>query len=97
GDVKLAENGRILGEHESQEDKRAGKSGRSYDLVVMGAHGIGRQQRSELGGVVSRAARGISKDLLIVRDDARLTGGRFLVCIDGSAYSYKAMRRALEL
>ncbi len=97
GDVKLAQDGRILGEDESQEDKRAGKSGRSYDLVVMGAHGIGRQQRSELGGVVSRVARGIRKDLLIVRDGASLAGGRILVCIDGSAYSYKAMKRALEL
>ncbi len=96
-DVRLGEDGRIVGEDEEQAQKSAGSSGRSYDLVVMGAHGIGRQQRSELGGVVSRVARGIHKDLLIVRDDSSLAGGRILVCIDGSAYSYKAMRSALEL
>ncbi len=96
-DVRLASDGRILGEEEARAEKVAGMSGRSYDLVVMGAHGIGRQQRSELGGVVSRVARGIGKDLLIVRDDASLAGGRILVCIDGSAYSYRAMQCALEL
>ena len=35
--------------------------------------------------------------MLIVRDDKPLEGGRFMVCVDGSSYSYKAMRVALEL
>src|SRR6476646_7576539 len=35
--------------------------------------------------------------MLIVRDESALRGGRFLVCVDGSSYSYKAMRSALEL
>ena len=35
--------------------------------------------------------------MLIVRDDRQLEGGRYLVCVDGSAYGYKAMRVALEL
>jgi nucleotide-binding universal stress UspA family protein len=47
--------------------------------------------------VVARAIRGIQKDVLIVREDRPLAGGRYLVCVDGSAYSYKAMRVALEL
>jgi nucleotide-binding universal stress UspA family protein len=46
---------------------------------------------------VSRILRGIEKDLLIVRDDRPFADGRFLVCVDGSSYSYKAMRVALEL
>ena len=41
-DVRLGEDGRIVGEEESPEEKLAGQSRRDYDLVVMGAHGIGR-------------------------------------------------------
>ena len=97
GDVAVGEDGRLVAEDEEQAEKLAGSSGRNYDLVAIGAHGLGRQPYSQLGGVVARAARGIRKDLLIVRDDRSLRRGRFLVCIDGSAYSYKAMRVALEL
>ena len=96
-DVKLGEDGRIVGEDEDQSEKLAGSSGRQYDLVVMGAHGIGRQPYSQLGSVVARAAKGIEKDMLIVRDESTLQGGKFMVCVDGSSYCYKAMRTALEL
>jgi nucleotide-binding universal stress UspA family protein len=97
GDVRLGDDGRIVAEEEDPAAKIVGSSGRRYDLVAIGAHGLGRQQLSQLGGVVARSLRGIEKDMLIVRDDMRLTGGRFLVCIDGSSYSYRAMRMALEL
>ncbi len=96
-DVKLGTDGRIIAEDEDQAEKLAGASGRLYDLVVMGAHGIGRQPYSQVGGVVARAARRIEKDMLIVRDGRSLMGGKFMVCVDGSAYSYKTMRTALEL
>src|SRR5687767_1323790 len=97
GDVKIGENGRLIAEDEDQDDKLAGSSGRIYDLLAVGAHGIGRQQFSQLGGMVSRVLRGVEKDVLIVRDERSLRGGRFMVCVDGSSYSYKAMRVALEL
>jgi nucleotide-binding universal stress UspA family protein len=96
-DVRLGENGRIVAEEEDEAAKLVGSSGRQYDLVVIGAHGLGRQPYSQLGGVVARALREIEKDTLIVRDGNALRGGRFLVCVDGSSYSYKAMRSALEL
>jgi nucleotide-binding universal stress UspA family protein len=96
-DVKLGENGRLVAEDEDAAARLVGSSGRQYDLVAIGAHGLGRQPFSQLGGVVARALRGIEKDMLIVRDDRPLEGGRFLVCVDGSSYSYKAMRAALEL
>ena len=96
-DVRLGTDGRIVGEDEDAADKVAGATGRSYDLIVIGAHGIGRQPLSQLGGVVSRVARGVEKDLLVVRDDRPLAGGRLLVCVDGSAYGYRALRAALEL
>ncbi|MCG8467653.1 MAG: universal stress protein, partial [Gemmatimonadetes bacterium] len=96
-DVQLAENGRLVAEEEEQEDKLAGSSGRDYDLVVIGAHGLGRQEKSQLGGVVGRSIRGIQKDTLIVRDDRPLEGGRWMIGVDGSAYAYKGLRLALEM
>jgi nucleotide-binding universal stress UspA family protein len=97
GDVRIGADGRLVAEDEALEEKLAGTSQRAYDLVAIGAHGLGRQPASQLGGVVARALRGIEKDLLIVRDDRPLAGGRILICVDGSAYSYKAMRVALDL
>jgi len=97
GDVKLGENGRLVAEDEDAAARLVGSSGRQYDLLAVGAHGLGRQQFSQLGGVVARVLRGVEKDVLIVRDDRAFEGGRFLVCVDGSSYSYKAMRAALEL
>ena len=96
-DVRMGEDGRLLAEDEEQDEKLAGSSERDYDLVVIGAHGLGRQHYSQLGGVVGRALRGIRKDVLVVRDDRPLEGGAFMVCVDGSAYGYKGMRVALEL
>jgi nucleotide-binding universal stress UspA family protein len=96
-DVSLGDDGRIVGEDEDLADKLAGASGREYDLVVMGAHGIGKQPYSQLGSVVSRAAKGIEKDMLIVRNDVPLKNGKLMVCVDGSAYCYKAFRQTMEL
>ncbi|MGH8436220.1 MAG: universal stress protein, partial [Pseudomonas sp.] len=97
GDVRIGENGRLIAEDEDADEKLAGSSQRAYDLLAIGAHGIGRQQLSQLGGVVSRVLRRVEKDVLIVRDERPLKGGKFMVCVDGSSYSYKAMRVALEM
>ena len=43
--------------------KLVGSSGRKYDLVAIGAHGLGRQAFSQLGGVVARSLREIEKDM----------------------------------
>jgi nucleotide-binding universal stress UspA family protein len=96
-DVKIGADGRLIAEDEEQDEKLAGTSSRQYDLMVIGAHGIGRQPYSQLGGVVSRVLRKVEKDTLVVRGDQPLAGGRWIVCIDGSSYSYKAMRVALEM
>ena len=68
-----------------------------HDLCAMGAHGLGRQPYSQLGGVTARVMRGLEKDLLITRTDDALEGGLYLVCVDGSSYSYRAAKVALEL
>ena len=96
-DVIVDEDGRIMAEDEEQDEKLAGSSGRDYDLLVIGAHGIGKQPYSQLGGMVSRVIRQVEKDTLIVRNDRALAGGDWIVCVDGSSYSYKAMRHALEM
>jgi len=96
-DVELGEDGRIIAEDEELDEKLAGQSQRDYDLVVIGAYGIGRQAYSRIGGVANRALRKIEKDVLVVRDERPIEGGSIMVCIDGSAYSYKCMRIALEL
>jgi nucleotide-binding universal stress UspA family protein len=96
-DVKIGQDGRLIAEEEEQDEKLAGTSGRSYDLLCIGAHGIGKQPYSQMGGVVSRVMRTVEKDVLLVRDGTTLRGGRWLVCIDGSSYSYKAMRIAMEM
>ena len=96
-DVIVDEDGRIVAEDEGQDEKLAGSSGRDYDLLAIGAHGIGKQPFSQLGGMVSRVIRQVEKDTLIVRNDRELAGGDWIVCVDGSSYSYKAMRHALEM
>ncbi len=85
-DVKLGENGRLVAEDEDAAARLVGSSGRQYDLMAI-----------QLGGVVARVLRDIEKDVLIVRDQQPIQGGRFMVCVDGSSYSYKAMKAALEL
>ena len=96
-DVIVDEDGRIVAEDEEQDEKLAGSSGREYDLLVIGAHGIGKQPASQLGGMVSRVIRQVEKDTLIVKDDRPLAGGDWIVCVDGSSYAYKAMRQTLEM
>ncbi len=68
-----------------------------YDLCALGAHGLGRQPRSQLGGVAARVIRMVEKDLFITRTDDPLEEGTYLVCVDGSSYSYRSARVALEL
>ncbi len=96
-DVQVGDDGRIIAEDEEHDEKLAGKSERDYDLVAIGAYGIGRQAYSRIGGVAWRALRKIEKDILVVRDERPIEGGSIMVCIDGSAYSYKCMRMALEM
>ena len=96
-DVIVGDDGRIVAEDEEQDEKLAGSSERSYDLLAIGAHGIGKQPYSQLGGMVSRVIRAVEKDTLIVKDERPLTDGAWMICVDGSSYSYKAMRHALEM
>lgn len=69
-----------------------------YDLVIMGAHGIGQVKRSLIGSVTARVARLITTDMLIMKQkDHNLRNGKILVCVDSSAYCFVALRKALRL
>ena len=68
-----------------------------YDLVVIGAHGLGRVKRSILGSVCERVARLVACDVLVVHDGRDFASGPLMVAIDGSAYSFAALRAAFFL
>ena len=87
GDVQIDEKGRIIAEDEDSDEQLARSSGRLYDLLVMGGPGIGQQEFSQLGGVISRVLRWVENDTPIVSTAAAPEGGNRMACVDGSAYS----------
>jgi nucleotide-binding universal stress UspA family protein len=67
-----------------------------YDLVVIGAHGLGRVDRSILGSVCERVCRLVNGDVLVVRN-AWSQAGPIVVAVDGSPASFSALQVALGL
>lgn len=75
-----------------------------YDLVVLGARGMGARgpkrathpHRVTLGSVCERVTRRARRDVLVVKDDRKLTGA-FVVGVDGSERSFAALRIALAI
>jgi nucleotide-binding universal stress UspA family protein len=68
-----------------------------YDLVVMGALGLGTVSYSQIGSVCERVARRIDRDLLVVRETEAREDGAIVVALDGSPQSYGGLMTALEL
>lgn len=74
----------------------------SYDLVVMGARGMGETWRrgerrdTTLGSVCERVVRRVSRDVLVVKDERQLCG-TYVVGIDGSPRGFGALRMALAI
>jgi len=67
-----------------------------HDLMVMGAQGIGRiDGAGGLGSTTERVLRDASCDLLVTR--APFSARKILVGIDGSAESFAALGRAIDL
>src|SRR5437870_4651404 len=65
-----------------------------YDLVVMGALGMGAVKDSQLGSVTERFVRKVAKDTLVVRNPDRLSDsqGAIVVGLDGSPQSFNGLR-----
>ncbi len=80
-----------------------------YDLVVMGALGLGAVRDSVLGSVCSRVVRRARTDMLIVKNTdsferqmnghavGEADGGHIVVGVDGSPESFAGLKTALEL
>ena len=70
-----------------------------YDLVIMGALGMGAVKDSLIGGVTERVVRRITTDTLVVRnlDPIEEQQGNILVGIDGSPESFSGLKTAIHL
>jgi nucleotide-binding universal stress UspA family protein len=83
-----------------------------YDLVVLGALGLGAVRDSTIGSVCERVTRRIKTDALVVKNTApiedqiakngngevgHVAGGNIVVGIDGSPESFAGLRTAISL
>jgi nucleotide-binding universal stress UspA family protein len=71
-----------------------------YDLVIMGALGMGAVKASQIGSVCERVLRRIRTDTLVIKDTRPLheqSDGTIAVAIDGSPQSFGGLKIALEL
>lgn len=68
----------------------------AYDLVVLGAHGLGRVSTSRVGSVCERVVRRLRSDVLITRE-AAFEDGPITVCVDGSPASFGGLMTAFSL
>ncbi len=71
-----------------------------YDLVVMGALGLGAVKDSSLGSVTERVVRRVTTDVLVAKDVrplAEQNGGGILVGIDGSPQSFAGLKSAIAI
>src|SRR6266516_3472492 len=70
-----------------------------YDLVVMGALGMGAVKDSQLGSVTERFVRRVERDTLVVRNPDVLTDGpgAIVVGLDGSPQSFQGLKIGLAL
>jgi nucleotide-binding universal stress UspA family protein len=73
--------------------------GSDYDLVVMGALGMGAVKDSQLGSVTERFVRRITRDTLVVRnaDPLKDQQGAIVVGIDGSPQSFHGLKIGIAL
>jgi nucleotide-binding universal stress UspA family protein len=70
-----------------------------YDLVIMGALGIGAVKDSVIGSVCERVTRRVQRDVLVIKhlEDAMACGDTIVVGIDGSPQCFGGLKTAIEL
>ncbi len=70
----------------------------AYDLLIMGALGLGAIQGSRLGTVCKRVARRSAIDTLVIKEPGRpIKEGPIVVAVDGSPKAYGGLLTALAL
>ena len=70
-----------------------------YDLVIMGALGIGAVKDSLIGSVCERVTRRVQRDVLVIKHlaDPVACGDTIVVGIDGSPQCFGGLKTAIEL
>lgn len=71
--------------------------GGGYDLVIIGALGVGAVETSLIGSVCERVVRRIRTDVLVVKKTSPMNGGRIVVAVDGSPQAYAGLKAAIGL
>src|SRR3989442_7845156 len=70
----------------------------AYDPVIMGALGVGAVKDSVIGSNTERVLRRVrNSDMLIIKQTQPMTGGRIVVAVDGSPYSFRGLMTGLAL
>jgi nucleotide-binding universal stress UspA family protein len=67
------------------------------DLIMLGRRGRNRLERELMGSVTARVIGHTGKDVMVVPEPARLSWNRLLLATDGSFYSEKALKIAVDL
>lgn len=69
-----------------------------YDLVIIGALGLGAVKESVIGSVCERVIRRIQIDTLVIKNTLPLEeqSGHILVAVDGSPQSFAGLKTAIE-
>lgn len=68
-----------------------------YDLVVIGALGIGAVETSIIGSVCERVVRRVRTDVLVVKNTLPMNGEKIVVAVDGSPQAYGGLKAAIAL
>ncbi|PJA81220.1 MAG: universal stress protein UspA, partial [Nitrospirae bacterium CG_4_9_14_3_um_filter_51_5] len=69
-----------------------------YDLTIMGALGVGAVKDSIIGSNTERVIRRVrNSDMFIVKETKPMNGGKIVVAVDGSHYSFGGLKTALAL
>src|SRR5437870_13053854 len=70
----------------------------AYDLVIMGALGVGAVKDSVIGSNTERVVRRVrTSDMLIIKNTQPMNGGKIVVAVDGSHYSFGGLMTGLAL
>ncbi|MBK8277871.1 MAG: universal stress protein [Nitrospira sp.] len=70
----------------------------AYDLVIMGALGVGAVKDSVIGSNTERVIRRVrNSDMLIIKNIQPMTSGKIVVAVDGSPYSFGGLMTGLQL
>ncbi len=74
----------------------------NYDLVIIGALGLGAIRDSQIGTVAERVIRRIQTDTLVVKHipglhEDKPSSGKIVVAVDGSGYAYGGLKTAIEM